>query len=333
VITQYREPPDTLRTAVALEEQRYKFDPLVADSITLPVELYGIVAIRKWKLQPGMFLDSLVWPRRYSSSFVWANEQPDPGNRNGVYACQLLDYDKITSDFSGGEVIGIVELTGRVIEHSDGIYRAECCRVLQFLAHSYLAERLSKVYGVPCVIADSRDETNRMMVNWLGSHNGIRCLQWNLQFPADLQAERLLSEVESMSSDFPQPMESIDIPEDQKDMGRWASDYFEEVKFYCHGDGLVIRNDAIKSKYPGGLEAFVFNVRCSYNDKFTLVTNDFPGLLAAALSDMAAYSIPWHDLIISNRWGRLESASTMQKAFLGFCLQAENRRIATPKHC
>ena len=325
-------PPEALINAATIEKNRYKFEPVVADIIALPVDLQGIVAIRQWKLEPGLFLNSTNQPRRYSSSFIWADLLPDPHNHSGIYAHQLLDYAMVTSGFTGGCVIGIVELAGRVIEHTDGIHRAECCRVLQFLAHTSLAARLSRVYGVPCVIADCSNEAGRKMVSWLGSHDGIRCLQWNLQFPADLGAEKLLSEIESLSDGLQQPVENDDIPEARKDRGRLPSKYTSEAKLDCRGGGIVIRNEAIKSKYPGGMEAFTVNHQCIYNDNFTMVIENIPGVLkgvlTAALADMADHGIPYYDAVIFHRYGGDESSSVTQKAALDCWLHTKSGGIA-----
>ena len=322
--------PETLKTAAAIEKRRYEFDPVVADSIALPVDLHGIVAIRQWKLAPGLFLDSYVQPRRYSSGFVWADDQPAPGNHSGIYAYQLLNYVMVTSGFSAGYVIGIVELAGRVIEHTDGTYRAECCRVLQFFTHTGLAARVSRIYGVPCVIADCGNEVGCKIVNWLTSHDGIRCLQWNLQFPADLEAERLLSGVESLGENMQQPVEGDVIPEELKDMGGWTSLYTNEATIDCTDGGIVIRNDAIKSKYPGGMEAFTFNHRCIYNEVVILVKDEFPGTLTATLADLADNGLNLgYDFAVFERWGRLKSMSIGQNAALNCWLHVENRCIVT----
>jgi len=313
-------PPETLIKSATVERNRYRFDPAVADNIVLPMELQGIVAARIWKLEPGLFLGSVAQPRRYSTCFVWANLRPRLGNDNGIYAYQLLEYSKTTAGFQAGYVIGIVELAGRVIEHTDGTYRAECCRVLQFLVHTGLAERLSRVYGIPCVTADCGVDATRKMVDWLSSHDGIRCLQWNLQLTADLEAERLMSGLASLSDDLQLFPVNDDIPEDQKDTGGWASQYTNEVKLGCGDGGIVIRNDAIISKYPGGMEAFTFNHPCVYNDDFTMVKDVFPGTLFTALADMADDGLPWHDLVISERWGQLTSKLRQKLAFIAGCM-------------
>jgi hypothetical protein len=312
-------PPDTLINAADIEKNRYKFDPVVTDNIALPVELNGIVAIRQWKLEPGLFLLSGYRPRRFSSDFIWATAPPEPNNSSGIDAYPLLNYGCVLSTFSSGEVIGIVELAGRVIDYTGGIYRAECCRVLQLMAHTSLAARLSRIYGVPCVIADCWLEAGRKMVNWLSGHDGIRCLQWNLQLVSDLEAERLLSAVESLSDNIQQPLENDDIPEEQRDRGGWVSQYTNEVKLDYMG-GVVVRNDAIKSKYPGGMAAFTFKHRCIYNNDFTVVKDEVPSALTTALADMADNSLPWHDLVISGRWGQLTSTLRQKVAFIAGCM-------------
>jgi hypothetical protein len=297
--------PETLKTAAATETRRYKFNTAVADCVALPLELHGILAVKLWKLSPGLFLESMYQPRRYPSGFIWADQLPQPSNRNGIYAYPLADFASATAAFVPGHVVAIVELAGRVIEHANGVYRAECCRVLQFFAHTSLVARLSRIYGVPCVIADCGHEGNRKMVNWLSGHDGIRCLQWNLQFPADLQAERLLAGVETLPGDYSRPEEDDDIPEDQKDRGGFVSQYSAGAKLDCRLGGIVIRNTAIESKYPGGMDAFTFKHKCTCNNKFTLVKDEAQGMLAAALADMADYGVPWHDLVDLGRWGSL----------------------------
>lgn len=324
-------PPETLSNATGTEAQRYRFKPAVADGISLPAELHGMVAVRAWKLIPGIYLASCFTPRRYSSNFFWADQVPAAVNSCGIYAHNLLNHRQVVNGFGGALALGIVELTGRVIEHANHVFRAECCRILQLVAHSTLAARLSMVYGVPCVIADSDEEAGRKMVNWLGEHDGIRCLQWNLQLPADLEAEKLLSSVESLGSGYAETDSSI--PEEEKDRGSWLSEYKDDDEIHCPGGVAIFKNSAVETKYPGGMKSLTSNFPCLYNSRITVIRDGCTsGMVAALIGNPAKKFKCGSDYVVLDGYNRAVPMTAQERsAMRSWLVLSETHKIRSVK--
>ncbi|AKG53293.1 hypothetical protein DGWBC_0615 [Dehalogenimonas sp. WBC-2] len=284
------------------EQQRYKYDANIAGSIQLPEELSGIIAVRSWHLISGMHIASTNRNSQYDSTCIWADQIPEPSNESGIYACQLPNYNWITSSYESAIVIGIVELAGKIVEHKDGILRGEFCKILFSIAHPYHATRLSKIYGIPCVTANDAAEAFVKLTDWFSSEDGIRCLRWNRQLVVDLQAKRLLGGI--LSPEFLGEDNDVRqmIPEHIKDKGTAipSSKLFPKqtasvrrvasktvtggIKF--GGEGIAIKNTAIDDRYPHGLRGFRRQYACISNSSITLVKRGKPDNAGELLLDL-----------------------------------------------
>jgi len=97
----------------------------------LPVyrpKLKGLLAYRAWKMEIKGCLSPHVISHMdsWSSEVAFADQCPTAYNSNGLYATKLeLWRDNGYADF----VCGLVDLYGTVLEHSDGILRAECAKI------------------------------------------------------------------------------------------------------------------------------------------------------------------------------------------------------------
>jgi hypothetical protein len=262
---------------------------------------------------------------------MWADEVPEPLNSNGIYAYHLLSHQHATFPMGGYFIIGMVELAGRVIEHEDGSYRAECCRVLHFLAPTTTATRLSRVYGVPCTIADCKEEAGRKMLDWLGGPDGLRCLHHNAQLQADLEAERLLREVAALDDGPHTKVSGAIIPEEMKDRGGWLSVFLESVALDCIKDCLVFNNRSITLKYPGGQESFTLDHPCTYNKYITVVHGqELPGIVASWSTNPAPGFIYGQDFAAFNNRGHLIRMDKQQLRALKQWLRIDHRKTFTP---
>ena len=107
------------------------FDLSLASPLPPPIDrhnLKGILAYRAWNMQIKGFLS----PSIMSSNPTWDNElafadtPPHTSNHNGLHAMRLENWESNRyQDF----VSGVVDLYGKVIEHEDGVLRAECARI------------------------------------------------------------------------------------------------------------------------------------------------------------------------------------------------------------
>lgn len=150
-----------------------KNPPQITDKITIPASLKGLLCIRQWKFEndPPLFL------RSTNSSFVWkannvvADRIPAKENESGIYAYLLGAQIPKWTDH-----IGLIELTGRVIVHADGIVRGEKAKIIALISRDsghwgVTPEDFSSSYKVPCVI--TRDEAYAYYARWFLSEGWI----------------------------------------------------------------------------------------------------------------------------------------------------------------
>src|SRR4030042_3577964 len=106
--------PARLKQPTALEWDRYRYEANVVDRIIVPRDISGLVGIRRWRLQPGMFIASAYKGLRYSSGVIWADTIPTARNHAGIYVCQLPATGYVLKgDVIRDWVTGIVELAGK----------------------------------------------------------------------------------------------------------------------------------------------------------------------------------------------------------------------------
>lgn len=116
----------------------------------------GIIAFREWQLriEEGTPANGGLRPITFSSHCEWgkvmyADRVPTVSNSNGLYARKLVP-ELIIGYGSYGRnknepVWGFVELTGRILEHGDGVYRAERAEVVALYVTVHDEETHSKL--------------------------------------------------------------------------------------------------------------------------------------------------------------------------------------------
>jgi len=89
----------------------------------------GILAYRAWKmdikgsLSPSIIRNADTW----ENEVAFADQPPTTYNQYGLHATRIEYWNRNSYNTQG--LSGIVDLFGKVVEHSDGVMRAECARV------------------------------------------------------------------------------------------------------------------------------------------------------------------------------------------------------------
>lgn len=93
----------------------------------------GMIAFRTWNVNPmidGVFLRSTAMNTSWKSVMI-ADKMPAEDNVGGLYCIKLDPLGLMTRAASYfGEVCGLLELRGKVLEHTDGVVRAEWARII-----------------------------------------------------------------------------------------------------------------------------------------------------------------------------------------------------------
>jgi hypothetical protein len=112
--------------------------------VTLPEDIYGILGIRSWNVKDSSrHLQSLFAGHEWTRAVQQAKRPTTLPGEHGFYAYKLtsrLDISEFQSTLTRRalfpdariQIHGLVELRGRVIEHTDGVIRGEWCRILCF---------------------------------------------------------------------------------------------------------------------------------------------------------------------------------------------------------
>lgn len=92
----------------------------------------GMVAYRAWKMKvKGALSPSITWSEdAWSKEVAFADQPPSRNNHNGLHATRIEYWKKNTY---GDFVSGLIDCYGKVVEHEDGVIRAECARILMIL--------------------------------------------------------------------------------------------------------------------------------------------------------------------------------------------------------
>jgi len=116
-----------------------RVDRLVAIdySLTAPLpppvdrhNLKGFLAYRAWDMQvKGSLSPSISWVQgdAWTNEVAFADEPPSRDNHHGLHATRLENWE---NNRYSKTISGLVDLYGAVIEHEDGVMRAECARII-----------------------------------------------------------------------------------------------------------------------------------------------------------------------------------------------------------
>jgi hypothetical protein len=169
-----------------------KYTPQILDRLVLPDTIRGMVGIRQW-----ICVDDILTSRNkhyiWTSNKMVADKIPTKNNRHGIYSYQLGSVVPFWPQH-----IGIVEMLDHIEVHSDGVVRAEKCKILAIIVnwgHSRLAREISSRYNIPVY---SSNYPILAFKEWLLGSDGIKWLNhnYNLLHPTRFkiveEAEKLL---------------------------------------------------------------------------------------------------------------------------------------------
>jgi len=143
-----------------LDERLFKFKHSlvsadIPDVVSLLAGVEGVVAFRTWNVTDGK-LGSMATRSVWSSQMI-ADRIPTASNTSGLYCVKLDPLGLMTTvSYYLGEVCGLVELRGKVLEHADGVMRAEWARIICVFIQA--SENTGKIYhGLYCNYPTLRD--------------------------------------------------------------------------------------------------------------------------------------------------------------------------------
>ncbi len=98
-------------------------------------DVEGMIAFRTWNLkrtvtEDGLFLGSTAMSTVWKPVMI-ADRIPAKGNDSGLYCVRLDPLGLMTrASYYMGDVSGLLELRGRILEHTDGVVKAEWARII-----------------------------------------------------------------------------------------------------------------------------------------------------------------------------------------------------------
>ena len=157
----------------AIQYSPPKFAPQILTRLIIPDGVEGLVGIREWTWIEDTLTSrnhKYVWNSRY----MIADKTPNKNNKNGIYAYRLG-----ASVPTWPHHIGIVEMQGHAEIHSDGMIRAEKCKILVIVVNwgrAHWARRISSRYNVPVYVSNFPEQAFR---EWLLGPDGMKWLNHN----------------------------------------------------------------------------------------------------------------------------------------------------------
>jgi len=123
---------EEMRRLAELERARRFNKPVIMGLPVIP-EVRGMVAFRVWNYD-GVGLKSTAMRYHWGEVNI-ADKVPERHNQSGFYCIKLTGLGVLTTganyfDTGRQEVSGFIELRGRVLEHTDGVLRAEFARLM-----------------------------------------------------------------------------------------------------------------------------------------------------------------------------------------------------------
>jgi len=163
----------------------------------------GLVAVRGWDLTGRGMLQGTGNSVNWEINPNFADKKPSISNDNGLYCYNLENASKKFEDWR--HVAGVVEIGGECIEHTDGIIRAEWCKILKlFVIDTTTQEQirvLSMLYNVPIVLTNSIKDS---LKNWY-KKEGQNLIEHNkqvLEIFTHESVEQITPEIEHEKYEF-----------------------------------------------------------------------------------------------------------------------------------
>lgn len=104
-------------------------------------QLKGMLAYRGWDMKvKGVLSPAVMWSENaWKNEVAYADLPPTRENGHGLHATRIErfrsnSYGRYSeSAIVDAEVIGLVDMYGKIVEHADGVLRAECARICMIM--------------------------------------------------------------------------------------------------------------------------------------------------------------------------------------------------------
>lgn len=119
----------------------------------------GLVAIRGWGCNK-LLLNSTAMSHEWNDFIEVADVIPSPDNDNGIYSYTLKQRGQVLDK----DVVGIIELRGKILEYTDGVLRSEWARILRLFvkedeANSLRLLSFKNLYRVPITVTNDMEKS------------------------------------------------------------------------------------------------------------------------------------------------------------------------------
>lgn len=124
---------------------------------TTPALLEAYLENREYSKCKGV-LRSLFVDYTWESETIESNKIPSLVNEEGIYA------DPIKLEYINKDIVGIIELKGKILIHSDGILRGQWAKIIKLFIHQEIADynsllKLGNIYNTPIVVTNNTEES------------------------------------------------------------------------------------------------------------------------------------------------------------------------------
>jgi hypothetical protein len=194
LVKRYRKtaPGSSPATLYAAKISIPAYPPQVLDKLVLPDTVKGLVGIRQWTWN-GSTLTSRNQKFIWNSNKMLADSIPNKSNNYGIYAYQLGSL--IPAWYHH---IGIVEMLEHIEVHSDGVMRAEKCKILAIIVNwgnSVWATEVSSQYHIPVYISNY---PGLAFKRWILGPDGMKWLNHNFNLLNSEFKFNILEEAEKL---------------------------------------------------------------------------------------------------------------------------------------
>ncbi len=138
------------------------------------------------------------------------------------------------------------------------------------------------------MVANRDNEALSKVTVWLCSREGVMLLKWNVDLVSDIQAKKLLSQVDSFKDDDQEAAPVDDVLERLKDRGEVITGETVAKPACSDRFTLIVRNASLGQASPEGWKAFASTYSCVSNGTISVLQARSPASLNKPLAELLA---------------------------------------------